>query len=242
MGDFLKKLFQAAFPAEQSSDGTSPIGSAESVLKRASGLLKPVTSAYRQRYRQYGAEPQGVYWSNADNVRKRFEVLCAVFDPADIALGEASINDLGCGYGALYDVLKTHPIMRGGTYHGYDICESLLDACHTRIRDPRAEFHHAMRATHNADYALVSGTFNMKINADDGQWLAYVLASLQALWEKTDKAMAFNMLDRELEQDYDGLYYADARVFEGFCRAHLSDKVEVITDYGLPDFTIYVRR
>ena len=41
-------------------------------------------------------------------------VLCRVFDPADIAAGEAVIRDFGCGYGALYDHLKGHPVMRGG--------------------------------------------------------------------------------------------------------------------------------
>jgi hypothetical protein len=245
LGDFLKNLFRAAFPADPNQVGTAVFaepGTSEAILGKSEGMLKIVKTAYRRRFQEYGPEPQGVYWSNAENVKRRFDVLCRIFDPQDIALGESSINDLGCGYGALYDYLVSNPIMRGGSYYGYDICENLLDACAKRVKDPRAHFHQSMRATETADYSLVSGTFNLNINADDNQWLAYVLASLQDLWDKTDKGMAFNMLHIKDKTSQDGLYYADPLVFEGFCRTHLSNDVTIRDDYGLPDFTIYVRR
>ena len=245
MGDFLKNLFRAAFPSDPNEIGKTNFaepGISEAVLSQSESMLKIVRIAYRRRFQEYGSQPQGVYWSNAENVKRRFEVLCHIFDPHDIALGESSINDLGCGYGALYDYLMGHPVMRGGAYHGYDICENLLDACAKRVKDPRAQFYQSMRATENADYSLVSGTFNLNINADENQWLAYVLASLQDLWDKTEKGLAFNMLHIKDKDTPDGLYYADPVVFEGFCRTHLSDNVQIKDDYGLPDFTIYVRR
>lgn len=99
-----------------------------------------------------------------------------------------------------------------------------------------------MRATETADYTLVSGTFNMSMHAGDDEWQNYVFASLQDLWEHTTHALAFNMLDKSDEDELDGLFYADPKVFENFCRTNLSDNVQVVTDYGLPDFTIFVRR
>lgn len=245
MSDMLKKWFGQAFPSESASPSgeISPVaGSPETVLHGIKGMLTPVTTAYRLQYRRNGATPKGVFWSNADNVKKRFDILCRVFYPEDVARGESSIADLGCGYGALYDYLKTHPIIRGGEYHGYDICESLLDACETRIKDPRATFHHAMRVTQPADYSIVSGTFNLKLDADEADWLAYTQISLKALWNQTDRALAFNMLDVADTAPMDGLYYADPDVLEAFCRESLSENVTVVTGYDLPDFTIYVRR
>lgn len=244
MGEFLKNLFKAAFPSDPndiSNNNFAEAGTSDAVLYKSETMLKVVNTAYRRRFIEYGSQPKGVYWSNAENVRQRFDILCRIFDPDDIAIGESSINDLGCGYGALYDHLMGHPIIRGGAYHGYDICEDLLDACIKRIKDPRAHFHHSMRADKTCDYSFVSGTFNLNINADDNQWLAYVFASLQDLWEKTDKGMAFNMLHINAKTTPDGLYYADPLVFEGFCRTHLSDNIEVIEDYGLPDFTVLIR-
>ncbi len=245
MGDFLKNLFRAAFPSDTRRVGYNSFGepgTSDAVLNLSRDMLKIVNTAYRRRFMEFGSQPRGVYWSSAQSVQQRFELLCQIFEPDDIKGGEASIADLGCGYGALYDYLSGHPVMRGGTYHGYDICEDLLDACKDRINDPRVQFHHSMRATQDADYSIISGTFNLNVNADENQWLAYVLASLQDIWDKTEKGLAFNMLDIRAKSTPDGLYYADPSVFEGFCRSHLSNSVELITDYGLPDFTILVRR
>ena len=40
----------------------------------------------------------------------------------------------------------------------------------------------------------------------------------------------------------DGLYYADKDVVARFCRDTLSDDLQVFENYGLPDFTVLVRR
>ncbi len=245
MGGILKKLFGKAFPAENAiapGEAVPAPGSPEAVLLGIKGMLTPVSAAYRLQYRRNGATPKGVFWSSEENVRKRFDILCRVFYPEDIATGEASIADLGCGYGALYDFLKAHPILRGGEYRGYDICESLLDASKTRVRDPRASFHLSMRVTEPADYSFVSGTFNLKLEANEADWLTYIKISLEALWNQTDKALAFNMLDIADVGPMDGLYYADPQVLEMFCRDNLSDNVTLISGYDLPDFTIFVRR
>jgi hypothetical protein len=245
MGGILKNLFGKAFLAE---NATAPgevfpaPGSPEAVLLGVKGMLTPVTAAYRLQYRRNGATPKGVFWSSEDNMRKRFEILSRVFYPEDIATGEACIADLGCGYGALYDFLKAHPILRGGEYRGYDICKSLLDACKTRVRDPRASFHLSMRVTEPADYLFVSGTFNLKLGADEVDWLTYIQTSLEALWNQTNKALAFNMLDITDAGTMSALYYADPQIFETFCRDNLSDNVTLISGYGLPDFTIFVHR
>jgi len=245
MSDFLKKLIGLTFHTENDCmlDEKRPVpGSQESVLLGIKGMLMPITKAYRMQYRREGATPKGVFWANADNVGQRFKILSSVFDPEDIATGDATIADLGCGYGAFYDYLKAHPVIRGGEYRGYDICESLLDACKTRIKDPRASFHLNMRVTEPADYSFVSGTFNLKMDANEDDWLTYTQISLKALWEQTNKAMAFNMLDIADAAPMDGLYYADPRVFESFCRESMSGDVKVMTNYGLPDFTIFIRR
>jgi len=240
----MKKLFRQAFPdPPASTEPTPPSDSAEETVRRASSLLLPVTAAYRNRLGQCGPTPKGAFWVSQHTVTKRFDILGRAFDPADIAKGGVTIRDFGCGYGAYFDYLKSKPVMNDSTYVGYDITQTMLDACERRIRDPRASFRHSAKPTTTADYTMVSGTFNLKLDADEGAWLDYVHASLVLLWETTKKALAFNMLDRrQLDPDMQGLYYADHADMVTYCRGALSPDVEIIEDYGLPDFTVIVRR
>ena len=246
MAGFLKNLFGQAFPEPVTRD-TDPVppprGSAEETLRNAFDMLNPVAAAYRRRLGQCGPTAKGAFWANQANVRRRFELLCRAFDPADIAGGGIVIRDFGCGYGALFDYLANHSVMNDSRYIGYDITQSMLDACGQRIRDPRATFRCSARPTAPADYTLVSGTFNLKLQAADAAWLDYVEASLVILWETTRKALAFNMLDRRhFDPDMEGLYYADCAELAALCRDALSPDVEVVENYELPDFTIIVRR
>lgn len=219
----------------------SPPDGAASILGRVPELLSPVVKAYRRRLLEFGATPQGVFWRNQVNVDKRFEVLLRIFDEAALA-GEIAVNDLGCGYGAFFDVLQTHPALRGSRYIGYDVCTDMLEAAQKRIRDPRATFIRSAAPTETADYSFASGTFNLKLEASERPWGDYVKALLALLWEKTTKGLAFNMLDVRQKRAGDGLFYADPADFGDFCRTAFSPHVELIENYGLPDWTILVRR
>jgi len=81
----------------------------------------------------------------------------------------------------------------------------------------------------------------MNFGARRDIWGAYVKTSLMRLWEKTDKVMAFNMLDNASPQRLTDLYYANRQEFLEFALS-LSPEVEIIDDYPLTEFTIYVKR
>ena len=211
-------------------------------LRRAPRFLSPIAAIYGYRLREYGPSAQGVFWRNEAGQMLRFEVLSGVFDLAD-ERGCVSINDLGSGYGAFFDFLADRSEMLGGHYTGYDICGSMVKAARARIHDPRAHFVESLVATEAADYSFVSGTFNMKLDEFDRDWTAYVEASLEDLWSKTRKGLAFNMLcARTKKRKEHDLYYADWREYETFCRDTLSPHVTLVHDYPLDEFTLYVHR
>lgn len=213
----------------------------DEALHKAPELLTPVVIAYRRRLDYFGPSPKGVFWRSQENAEIRFRVLVRIFEPEDVA-GGITINDLGCGYGAFFDFLRNHPQLASSRYVGYDVCPEMVKEARAHTQDPRATFVRHLMATETADYSFVSGTFNLKLDAEEGAWNAYVKSSLRLLWEKTRKGLAFNMLDPSDRDPGDGLYYADPKEFEQFCRAHLSPEVELIEGYGVPDWTIFVRR
>ena len=211
-------------------------------LRQAPRFLSPIAALYDYRLREYGPSAMGVFWRNEEGQNLRFEVLSGVFDLAD-ERGGVSVNDLGSGYGAFFDFLARRPEMLGGRYVGYDICEAMVKASRMRIHDPRAHFVESLIATEEADYSFVSGTFNMKLDELDRDWTAYVEASLEDLWSKTRKGLAFNMLcARTKKRKERDLYYADWREYESFCRDVLSPRVTLIRDYPLDEFTLLVHR
>lgn len=211
-------------------------------LRTRARMLAPIARLYARRLDECGATPLGVYWTSTDGQALRFEVLLGIVAPADMAAGRVSINDLGCGYGALFDRLADDPMMRDGRYTGYDISAEMVREAQARHIDRRADFIQAAAATRDADYSLVSGTYNMKMRHDAVAWKRYVFGSLRELWAKTRKGLAFNMLRGTGADKPGGLYYADADEFFDFCARMLSRNVELKQGYGLDEWTIYVRR
>jgi len=211
-------------------------------LRRSAERLAPIAALYSLRLRECGPGARGVYWKTAEGQRLRFEVLLGVVDIEDDR-GGVTVNDLGCGYGAFFEFLAERPLMRNGTYYGYDISEDMVRAATRRIRDPRARFAQCLRATETADYSFVSGTYNMKLDETDREWSAYVEESLRDLWSMTTKGLAFNMLcaSGKTRKESD-LYYADWKVFRDFCASELSPHVTVMRGYPLDEWTIYVHR
>jgi SAM-dependent methyltransferase len=211
-------------------------------LRKRSRLLKPIARLYGQRLAECGPTPNGVYWRSSDGQMLRFEMLLGIVDPTDAAQGKVTINDLGCGYGALFDRLADDPMMIDGRYHGYDISPEMIREAKARHMDRRADFIVAAGPTREADYSVASGTFNMSMGNKAMPWRDYVFDSLAELWSKTRKGLAFNMLAGTGADKPGGLYYANAQDYFHFCTAHLSPKVELHQGYGMDEWTMYVRR
>lgn len=211
-------------------------------LRARARLLTPISKAFGERLTEKGATPEGVYWTSAEGQQLRFEVLLGIVPASQQAQGGVTINDLGCGYGALFDVLEDDPMMIDGRYFGYDISAEMIRAANARHGDRRANFILSSAATRDADYSLVSGTYNMKMRHRRGEWQDYIFASLRDLWAKSKKGLAFNMLAGSGADKPGGLYYAPAEDYFDFCTAALSRNVELKQGYGLREWTIYVRR
>ena len=210
-------------------------------LKHSPTSLAPIVLAYERRFRRYGCTPRGVFWKNTEWQRQRYDIMVRVFDRTALA-GGVKIHDFGCGYGAFFDYLAPHPAMRASHYIGTDMCGTMLDAAHNRISDPRASFTLGFSAKVHADYTFVSGTFNMKRDADNAFWDKYIRTSLLRLWQHTRRGFAFNLLSVSTEVKHNGLHYAESEDYVQFARTHMDPEAKLIIEPPLPDFTILAKR
>ena len=203
--------------------------------------LRPVVEAYENRLLNLGPTAKAVFWKNEIHQNQRYKILLQILD--ENFEGKARIiHDFGCGYGALYDFIKTHPKMQNTTFIGTDISPEMIKEARRRTLEAKATFICYPLAIKAADYTFVSGTYNMKLAQSDHDWERYVKASLIQLWSKTRRGLAFNMLRDDIKNPYKGLYYVNGLDLLHFCESNLSKDVTLSSYPSLPDWIYFVRR
>lgn len=194
---------------------------------------------YSDKVRQFGATARGVDWSSGESQMRRFEELLRLAAER----GAASVNDYGCGYGALVDYLRQHG--RRWRYTGFDISESMIaHAVATHGTDPLCTFTSDADALTPADYTFASGVFNVKQDHATEAWQEYALATLDTIDRLSERGFAFNMLSSYSDADKrrDDLFYGRPAFFFDYCKTRFSPWVALLHDYPLYEFTILVRK
>lgn len=204
-------------------------------------ILEGVANLYSRSLGEHGLASKSVGWKDEASHRLRFEKLAQVIDLSKAGEG-ISVNDLGCGYGAMFNYLHSMPLVRLTRYYGYDVSEEMLAAAKRFVADRKAEFIQDLRVTHEADYSFVSGTFNVKLKASDEAWTEHIKETLMQLAAMSTRGLAFNALSTYVDWKQESLYYADPFLFFDFCKRNISKYVSLLHDYPLFEWTIIVRK
>lgn len=202
-------------------------------------LLTEVANYYSEKLARHGETPQGVDWNGENSQALRFEQLCKIID----VRSQFSLNDLGCGYGALHDFLSSR--FSGFSYSGIDVSESMIRTAEQRYQGAdKARFVLSSEPDNVADYGVASGIFNVRLGRSDAEWREYVEATLDTLDRTSRRGFAFNCLTSYADADKmrDDLYYADPCVLFDLCKRLYSRNVVLLHDYGLYEFTVLVRK
>jgi len=209
-------------------------------MATSDAILLTVGRYYADRLQEFGATPRGVDWNSAESQTLRFERL---LDLVAGAPADASLLDVGCGYGALLDAIRARALTLD--YRGFDISAEMITAASARHSgDHRAAFTTDPGALRPATYAVASGIFNVKLHHGEAEWRNYVLAMLASLDAASERGFAFNMLSTYSDADRrrDTLYYADPTEMFELCQRRYSRRVALLHDYPLYEFTVLVRK
>ena len=198
-----------------------------------------VESYYSDKIEVHGPTAQGVDWNSPDSQRLRFVQLLKLVDRNQ----PFTINDYGCGYGALADYLRSEGY--AFQYLGFDISRKMVAKAN--------ELHAAMqgvtfvgkeRDLREADYTVASGIFNVKLKAATEAWEGYMLRTLERISSLSKRGFAFNVLTKYSDAEFQrpDLYYADPLFLFDHCKTKFSRFVSLLHDYPLYEFTILVRK
>jgi SAM-dependent methyltransferase len=201
-------------------------------------LLAEVAGYYGDKVQRHGATPHGADWTCEPTQQLRFVQLLKIVDGPRFTL-----NDLGCGYGALLPFMRRHRRAGDFDYLGLDIAPAMVSAAralHGRRRNARFEC--AAAPSRVADYTVASGTFNVRLARSDADWRRFVAATLHQIASTTRLAFAVNFIDAERAGGMPPeLYCADPREWSDWCSSELGWTATVLRGYGLREFTLQCR-
>ncbi|WP_083218975.1 class I SAM-dependent methyltransferase [Bradyrhizobium icense] len=201
-------------------------------------IVRDVAAYYSSKLALHGPTPQGVDWNGKPSHELRHEQFLRLLDGAP----DASILDLGCGYGDFMRFLRTAG--HRGPFIGYDITPNMISEA-TRLHGESADCQWRVGAepTETMDFAVASGIFNVKGEVPTETWARYVHETIDILARAGRRGFAFNVLSlsSDPERRSETLYYADAAEMLSYCLHRFGRSVALLQDYGLYEFTVVVR-
>jgi len=198
-----------------------------------------VAAYYTQTVTRFGATPRGVDWTCQATQEMRFVQLLKLCDFS----APCSLNDFGCGYGALAAFLaRRHPSAEVD-YLGLDLSDAMIRRARRRYRGlPGRRFVVGHAAPRVADYSVASGVMNVQLDISRTFWEDFIAETLRAMRRGSRRGFAVNFLDEvPAEPAWDGLYRTEPRTWMQFCNEMLGCSVEVVRGYGMREFTLLAR-
>jgi SAM-dependent methyltransferase len=193
---------------------------------------------YSEKLRRHGTSARGVDWPSAASQYLRFVQLLKICDCSH----PLSLNDFGCGYGALLEYFEYRRLDVPIEYHGVDVSPSMIEAARRLWQhDARARFSIDSACRNVADYSLASGVFNVKLDWPVDAWEDYIESILRDLRANSRRGFSVNfMLPLDQPSGEQSLYRTRPDRWMEFLEG-LDCRPQQVSDYGLREFTLLVR-
>ncbi|MFH2204220.1 MAG: class I SAM-dependent methyltransferase [Elusimicrobiota bacterium] len=182
----------------------------------------------------------GAGWPDADDAELRFKIMLEVINSRN---GDPkTLLDFGCGTGHLCGYVKKHA-GRSIKYSGLDISESLLLLAKEKYPDENFYQLDIMDGTDELplfDYIVANGVFTQKRELSLDDMLEFMKDSVERLFSKTRKGLAFNVMSPFVDWENPGNFYLPFNKLTDFLRESISRNFVIRHDYGLYEYTVYV--
>lgn len=201
-------------------------------------ILSEVAAYYASKLEAHGSTPQGVDWNGIDSHERRHRQFLRLLDGSP----DASIIDLGCGFGDFLRFLRVAGY--SGRFIGYDIAPSMIEkARELHGEGDDRQWRVGAEPVEVADFAVASGILNVKGDVANEIWTRHVHRTIDILAQAGRRGFAFNVLSMSSDPDRrrPSLYYADPVDMLAYCLARFGRSIALLQDYGLYEFTVVVR-
>lgn len=193
---------------------------------------------YRDKLAAHGPTARGMDWKDEASQGLRFEVIARHIDWSR----SPSLLDVGCGAGEFLAYCEEQGYALD--YHGLDVCDEMVAAANARFgREVASTGDLRGRADLGEfDYVIASGTFNVKQDASEEEWRAYLEDSLRAMFAACRVGIVFNAMTAFVDYRYDHLYYTTLAELGELAVSALSRRFVIDHSYPLWELTCAVLR
>jgi SAM-dependent methyltransferase len=195
---------------------------------------------YSTKVQTHGACALGVDWPCTPSQELRFVQLLKLCDPQQ----PFSLNDFGCGYGAMRGFLDKRYGAIEIDYQGVDISPDMVrNAQHLWGHRPHTSFVVGSVLTRMADYSVASGVFNVKLRQPVSMWTRFVKQTLNMLSQTSRRGFAVNFLVPAVGNQaiVEELYTTTDGLWRAHCERTLGRRTQILSNYGLREFTLLAR-
>jgi SAM-dependent methyltransferase len=206
-------------------------------------VYSDIEAYYSARVARYGATPMGVDWSCQATQSLRFVQLLKVCD-FSVAF---SLNDIGCGYGALAAFLAVRHPKSKIDYLGVDLSRAMIQRARRRHTAPDRRFTTRTTGFRIADYSVASGIMNVSLGHSRATWEGFVARTLAQMRRTSRLGFSVNFLAdatcprTSADPSVDDLYRTSPERWIRYCEDELDCSVKTVADYGMKEFTLLVR-
>jgi len=199
-----------------------------------------IAEYYTRKVEMFGCTPLGADWTCIATQEMRFVQLLKICDFS----AAFSINDLGCGYGALARFLHRRHGGCATDYLGIDLSAAMVRRARQHCRGlAGVRFVEGGSSPRTADYAVASGIFNVQQDEPDDRWDAFIETTLQHLAAASRLGFAVNFVAPLANGQHvaRGLYTTPPEPWVAYCADHVGADVQVVEGYGMREFSLLVR-
>lgn len=195
--------------------------------------IQGISDRYENRYREYGYDPRTLDWDKGKQ-NMRFSILTSQYD-----FRGREVIDIGCGFGDLNRVLSA---ITGGDYRywGIDVVQSLLSEAQSRYGNERVRFHcgdFLAMDVPEADYAIASGIFNLKLQEGDNY--AFIEQVMRKAFRLCRVGFAFDFLSDKVDYGKENTFHASPEYILKLAYG-LSRNVILLNNYMPFEFSLFV--
>ncbi|MFN6069020.1 MAG: class I SAM-dependent methyltransferase [Pseudanabaena sp.] len=194
---------------------------------------------YRETFLLHGATSKGVDWGEKEwaSLLRQSKMLEVINNTGK---SNVSLLDVGCGYGALADIIKKQELSID--YTGIEVVKEMLEVA--KKNHPNHQFIHGdilEVEIGRYDYVVCNGILTQKLDTSILEMNQFAQRLIRKLFEICNCGVAFNLMTTFVNFQSDNLYYRNPAELMAWCMSELTPHIRVDCAYQLwYEYTVYL--